>query len=137
MYITNIVKCRPPGNRTPLPLETGTCTELWLEPQLALLRPRVILALGNTPTQYLLQTKLGITRLRGVWHRYEQRDQLYSAYLMPMFHPAYLLRNDTRAPGGPKRLTWQDIQEVRAVLDGKTPEGLGGERVDPGQEALF
>ena len=107
------------------------------EPQLALLRPRVILALGNTPTQYLLQTRLGITRLRGVWHRYEQRDQLYSAFLMPMFHPAYLLRNDTRAPGGPKSLTWKDIQEVRAVLDGKTPEGLGGERVDPEQESLF
>ena len=56
---------------------------------------------------------------------------------MPMFHPAYLLRNDTRAPGGPKSLTWKDIQEVRAVLDGKTPEGLGGERVDPEQESLF
>jgi len=137
VYITNIVKCRPPGNRTPLPLETETCTELWLEPQLALLRPRVILALGNTPTQYLLQTKLGITRLRGVWHHYGQRDQLYSTYLMPMFHPAYLLRNDTRAPGGPKSLTWKDIQEVRAVLDGKMPEGLGGERPDPGQETLF
>ncbi|WP_420597063.1 uracil-DNA glycosylase [Deinococcus sp.] len=137
VYITNIVKCRPPGNRTPEALETETCTSLWLEPQLALLRPKVILSLGNTPTQYLLQTKSGITRLRGVWHRYVQRDSLYDAYLMPMFHPAYLLRNDTRAPGGPKSLTWQDIQEVRAVLDGKTPEGLGGERVDPGQGALF
>jgi uracil-DNA glycosylase len=138
VYVTNIVKCRPPANRTPEPPEIQTCTELWLEPQLALLRPQVIISLGNTPTQYLLQTRQGITKLRGVWHRYEQRERLYDAYLMPMFHPAYLLRNETRAPGGPKSLTWKDIQEVRAVLDGvKVPEGLGGLRPDPGQETLF
>ncbi|MFC4455972.1 uracil-DNA glycosylase [Deinococcus sonorensis] len=123
-YITNIVKCRPPANRTPEPGEIETCTSLWLEPQLQLLRPRAIIALGNTPTQYLLQTRQGITRLRGRWQRYTQRDGLWSAPLMPMFHPAYLLRNDTRAPGGPKSLTWRDIQEVRRVLDGASPQGL-------------
>ncbi len=137
VYATNIVKCRPPANRTPLPPEIATCTALWLKPQLALLRPRVILSLGNTPTQYLLQTRQGITRLRGQWHLYPQRDGLYSAYLMPMFHPAYLLRNDTRAVGGPKSLTWKDIREVRAVLDGKTPAGLS--EMPPGaeQDRLF
>lgn len=137
VYVTNIVKCRPPSNRTPLPLESETCTSLWLEPQLALLRPRVIVSLGNTPTQYLLQIRQGITKLRGVWHSYQQRESLYSAYLMPMFHPAYLLRNDTRAVGGPKSLTWQDIKEVRAVLDGKTPQGLGDLKAEAGQETLF
>lgn len=142
-YFTNIVKCRPPGNRAPEPDETAICTELWLEPQLALLRPRVILSLGNTPTQYLLGTRQGITRTRGQWYPYRHataQGGSYQALLMPMFHPAYLLRNDTRAPGGPKSLTWRDIREVAAVLRGaKEPEGLApavppGE---PGQPRLF
>lgn len=125
-YITNVVKCRPPGNRTPGPDETLACTRLWLEPQLSLLRPRVILTLGNTPTGYLLGTRLGITKTRGTWHPYRHDDGggTYEALLMPMFHPAYLLRNDTRTPGGPKSLTWRDIREAAAVLRGeKEPEG--------------
>ena len=136
VYVTNIVKCRPPANRAPEPLETETCTSLWLEAQLRLLRPAVILALGNTPTQFLLGTRQGITRLRGAWHPYRQRDGLWEALLMPMFHPAYLLRNDTRAPGGPKSLTWRDIQEVRRVLDGGEVQGMG-EASPPGQTGLF
>ncbi|ULH16429.1 uracil-DNA glycosylase [Deinococcus sp. KNUC1210] len=123
VYITNIVKCRPPANRTPESDESQTCTALWLEPQLSLLRPQIILTLGNTPTQYMLGTRQGITRLRGVWHPYRQQDGLWQALLMPMFHPAYLLRNDTRVQGGPKSLTWRDIQEVRHVLDGAAPHG--------------
>lgn len=139
-YITNIVKCRPPGNRNPEPDETATCTALWLEPQLTLLRPQVILSLGNTPTQYLLGTRQGITKLRGTWHPYRQRDGLWRAWLLPMFHPAYLLRNDTRKVGGPKSLTWRDIQEVRAVLDGaKVPQVAMAQEParDPAQETLF
>jgi uracil-DNA glycosylase len=137
-YVTNIVKCRPPGNRNPEADETATCTGLWLEPQLALLRPRVILSLGNTPTQYLLGTKQGITKLRGVWQRYRQQDGLWEALLLPMFHPAYLLRNETRAVGGPKSLTWRDIQEVRRVLDGGVPEGFSDPAAPPdGQGTLF
>jgi len=138
VYITNIVKCRPPANRTPEPDESATCTALWLEPQLALLRPELILTLGNTPTQYMLGTRQGITRLRGTWHEYRQKGGLWDALLMPMFHPAYLLRNDTRAVGGPKSLTWRDIREVRRVLDGAAPdrpEGPGGP--PEGQGSLF
>ncbi len=138
VYITNIVKCRPPANRNPEADETDTCTSLWLEPQLRLLRPELILTLGNTPTQYLLATRLGITKLRGVWHPYRQPEGLWQALLMPMFHPAYLLRNDTRAAGGPKSLTWRDIREVRRVLDGEVPEGMTDPLRPPeGQGTLF
>jgi DNA polymerase len=130
VYVTNIVKCRPPANRTPEPDEQQACRR-WLDPQLALLRPEVIVTLGNTPTQALLGTRQGITRARGTWHRYREPGGAWDALLLPMFHPAYLLRNDTRAPGGPKSLTWADIREVRAVLDGRlvpdlpAPEGSG------------
>ncbi|ADV67874.1 uracil-DNA glycosylase [Deinococcus maricopensis] len=122
-YISNIVKCRPPANRTPEPDEIEVCTRLWLSGQLALLRPRVIVTLGNVPTQYMLGTRTGITRTRGQWYTYAQAERLWTAPLLPMFHPAYLLRNDTRAPGGPKSLTWRDIQAVKAALDGApTPD---------------
>ncbi|GHF92883.1 uracil-DNA glycosylase [Deinococcus piscis] len=119
-YITNIVKCRPPANRAPTPPEIQTCTELWLDRQLALLRPKVIVTMGNTPTRHLLGTAQGITRLRGQWHPYRLPSGAMAA-LMPMFHPAYLLRNDTRVKGGPKSLTWADIQEVAGVLRGERP----------------
>lgn len=128
--ITNAVQCRPPGNRVPHPVEIATCTDLWLHPRLSLLRPRVILSLGNTPTQHLLGTRQGITRLRGTWHEYRHGDgqgSHFQALLMPLFHPAYLLREPTRAHGGPRSLTWRDIQEAAAVLRGeKEPEGRVG-----------
>ncbi len=134
-YITNIVKCRPPANRAPEPDEIETCTDLWLQPQLALLRPKVIVTLGNVPTQHLTGSRLGITRARGQWRRYRQRDGAWEAPLLPMFHPAYLLRNDTRAKGGPKSLTWQDIRAVRAALDGQDP--LAATDADAPQGSLF
>ncbi len=121
-YFTNVIKCRTPADRAPTPTEIAVCAGLWLEPQLALLRPQVILSLGNTATQYLLQSNVGITQLRGQWHQYRQRGGLYQAYLLPVFHPAYLLRQDTRAVGGPKSLTWHDIQAMKAVLQGKIPD---------------
>lgn len=122
VYVTNVVKCRPPGNRTPEPDEIHAC-ERWLIPQLGALRPEVIVTLGNTPTQYFLKQRIGITRARGSWHRYRHPRGGWEAWVMPMFHPAYLLRNDTRAKGGPKSLTWQDIQNVKAVLDGRKALG--------------
>lgn len=128
IYIGNMVKCRPPANRAPEPDEVLACNR-WLEPQLALLRPQVILTLGNTPTRYLLGLQAGITRTRGTWHR--KTFAWGTPLVMPMFHPAYLLRNDTKAVGGPKSLTWRDIKEVVAVLSGKEPEGLA-----PAQDAL-
>ena len=122
-YLTNVVKCRPPGNRTPQPAEVVAC-ERWLVPQLAALRPEVILALGNTAAQHLLNTTQGVTKLRGTWHPYHNAAGGWDAWLVPLFHPAYLLRQDTRAPGGPKSLTWRDIREVKAFLDGQfTPPG--------------
>lgn len=142
-YLTNTVRCRPPGNRTPRPDETETCTALWLDAQLALLRPRVILSLGNTATQHLLKTGRGVASLRGQWFGFTHDDGeggTYEALLMPMFHPAYLLRNAARTPGSPKALTWRDIREVAAVLRGeKEPEELA--QLTPpemdGQPGLF
>lgn len=122
-YLTNVTKCRAPHNRPPLPLETATCTALWLEPQLALLRPRVVLALGNTAAQFLLDTSQGITQLRGQWFSYRHPAWPDPALLMPLLHPAYLLRHPARTPGGPKSLTWRDIREVAAVLRGEKAAG--------------
>ena len=135
-YITNIVKCRPPANRAPTPAEAQTCTELWLDRQLALLRPKVIVTMGNTPTRHLLGTQQGITRLRGQWHPHTLPGSGVTAALMPMFHPAYLLRNDTRVKGGPKSLTWADIQEVAGVLSGERPFPVASTAPE-GQPPLF
>lgn len=136
-YITNIVKCRPPANRAPTPAESDICTELWLDKQLALLRPKVIVTMGNTPTRHLLGTTQGITRLRGQWHPYRLPGSGLEAALMPMFHPAYLLRNDTRAKGGPKSLTWHDIQEVAGVLRGERPWPLSTAQSSADQPLLL
>jgi DNA polymerase len=87
VYICNVVKCRPPGNRDPLPDEIATCRP-YLEAQLDLLDPSVIVSLGNFATKLLLDTKVGITKLRGQEHPY--RD---GAVLIPMLHPAAVLRN--------------------------------------------
>ncbi len=107
VYITNIVKCRPPQNRVPEIEEVLNC-QGWLEAQIALLRPRIIVCLGNTPLKWFIHSTNGITKMRGRWFTWR------GAMLMPMFHPSYLLRNDSREKGGPKALTWQDIQQVWA-----------------------
>ncbi|MFN8509100.1 MAG: uracil-DNA glycosylase [Deinococcaceae bacterium] len=127
VYICNMVKCRPPGNRNPEPQEIAACAQ-WLTPQLELLCPSVVVTLGNIPTQHLLATKQGITRMRGTWH--ERTFAWGHVWMMPMFHPAYLLRNDSRAVGGPKSLTWRDIREVKAVLEGKAVDGVSPSKQD-------
>jgi uracil-DNA glycosylase family 4 len=101
VYVCNIVKCRPPKNRKPEPDEMARCIP-FLDRQLELLRPRVIVALGATAVQGLLGTTEGITRLRGQWKLY--RGQIP---VMPTFHPAYLLRTPQA-----KRDVWKDLQEV-------------------------
>lgn len=106
VYICNVVKHRPPGNRTPLPDEILACRP-FLSRQLELLRPRVILALGAVAAQTLLDTRLSIGKLRGCVHRYNGTP------LVVTYHPAALLRN----PGW-KRPTWDDVQLVRRILDG-------------------
>ena len=110
VFICNVVKCRPPGNRTPSQEEMLMCGD-FLEAQLSLLRPRIVVCLGNTPLKWLLKTTEGITALRGRWFDWR------GIQLFPMFHPSYLLRNDSRAKGSPKDLTWQDVQQLKARLD--------------------
>jgi DNA polymerase len=90
VYIANVVKCRPPGNRDPLPAEIAACSP-WLDRQLELIRPRVVMTLGNFATKLLLQTKDGITRLRGREFPYERAG--HQAVLVPTFHPAAVLRS--------------------------------------------
>jgi DNA polymerase len=105
VYICNVVKHRPPGNRTPLPDEMSAC-QPYLVRQIDLVRPRVILALGTTSAQSLLNTRLALGKLRGAVHRYN------GIPLVATYHPAALLRN----PGW-KRPTWEDVQVVRRLLD--------------------
>lgn len=110
LYITNMVKCRPPENRNPMAKEIESCRE-FLEAQLLLLHPDIVVTLGNVPTQSLLNTKQGITTLRGKWINWR------GIKLLPMYHPSYLLRNESRAPGSPKSLTWQDVKDLKAKIE--------------------
>ncbi len=105
VYICNIVKCRPPGNRNPEPDEIEAC-EPFLIKQLQAIQPQFIVALGNVAVKTLLKTKAGITSLRGTWQTYQ------GIPLMPTFHPAYLLRTP-----GDKKLVWEDIKKVMAEME--------------------
>jgi len=104
VYICNVVKCRPPGNRDPEPAEIAAC-EPFLVRQLQVIQPKVIVALGKFAAQTLLQQQTPISRMRGRWHSYQ------GIPLMPTFHPAYLLRT----PQG-KREVWEDMKQVMARL---------------------
>ncbi len=104
VYIANVIKCRPPENRSPEPDEVESC-EPFLKKQIELIRPQIIVALGKFAVQTLLKSKVPITRLRGIWHDY------HGVKLMPTFHPAYLLRNP-----GDKKLVWEDIKKVLKEL---------------------
>lgn len=115
VYITNIVKFRPPGNRNPRPEEIHASEPLLLE-QIRLIRPQVIATLGNVPTQWFLNGRDGITKVRGQWHAWND------VRVFPLFHPAYLLRNPSREQGGPKWLMWQDMLELKRVLDELGPK---------------
>ena len=114
VYICNIVKCRPPGNRNPTDQETDACWP-YLCRQLAILRPTVIVALGRPATQTLLQTKTPISRLRGEFHDFPPPGLanlgLPTTKLMPTFHPAYLLRSP-----GEKAKAWEDLKQVMQLL---------------------
>lgn len=110
VYICNVVKCRPPGNRNPNPNEIEACKPYLLE-QIRLVDPQVILLTGAVAVKTLLNEKRGITKIRGQWFEWEGR------LCMPIFHPAYLLRNPSREKGKPKWLMWQDMQTIRSKLD--------------------
>ncbi|MEM6255564.1 MAG: uracil-DNA glycosylase [Cyanobacteria bacterium P01_D01_bin.156] len=110
VYICNVVKCRPPGNRTPAAGEVAACVP-YLKEQVRLVDPKIILLTGGTALKGLLGIKQGITKIRGNWMEWEDR------HCMAIFHPAYLLRNPSREKGKPKWLMWQDIQAIRKKLD--------------------
>jgi len=111
IFITNMLKCRPPGNRNPSKNEIELCFP-YLESQIALINPKIIVTLGNIPTKYLLNSQKGITKLRGNWF-----DWIGGIRIFPMFHPSYLLRHEETTPGSPKELTWKDIRELKSKLD--------------------
>jgi DNA polymerase len=112
VYIANIVKCRPPGNRAPEDDEAAACLP-FLHRQIELVNPKVIVLLGAVALKYLLG-KTGITRARGVWMNHR------GVKVMPTFHPAYLLRNPKA-----KKEVWEDLQKVMAVF-GKTRSPISG-----------
>ena len=114
IYICNTLKCRPPDNRNPLPEEKEACWE-YLKAQIDIIHPKIILLCGNVAVQSILGSVGGITKIRGQW--FQGGEIVHGAKLMPIFHPSYLLRNDTREKGGPKWLMWQDIQEIRKEYD--------------------
>ena len=115
-YITNTVKCRPPKNRTPLPTEIETCKP-YLIRQIQLIQPRIIILLGSPSLKTVLEEQLAITKVRGQWYSTPVHYMKAPLYIMPMFHPSYLLRNQSKEKGKPKWLTWQDAKEVKTALD--------------------
>ena len=108
-YICNVVKCRPPKNRRPTHVEIASCRP-WLQQQIELVDPYVIALAGSTAVEAILGIKGGITRLRGQWQHWQGR------LLMPLLHPAYLLRNPSQVDGAPVALTRGDLLEVRQRL---------------------
>jgi DNA polymerase len=110
VYITNIIKCRPPQNRVPEPDEVANCLPYVLS-QIELIQPKVIVALGATALRALLDVHLGITKMRGHWYTFRDIP------IMPTFHPAYLLRNPPA-----KREVWDDMKAVLEKLGRKPPQ---------------
>jgi DNA polymerase len=133
LYIANVIKCRPPGNRKPSRSEIEACRP-WLERQIALVRPQLVLLVGATALEALLGIRGGITKLRGQWLHLEAsqgadqpppspRSPLRwpeqgegGIALMPLLHPSYLLRNPSEAEGSPRWLTRADLVTVRQRL---------------------
>lgn len=111
VYICNTIKCRPPENRDPSTEEKSACRE-YLDAQIEILKPKIILLCGRIALTSMIDTPLGITKVRGKWY-----DGPNGAKMMPIFHPSYLLRNDSREKGSPKWLMWQDIQEIKKTYD--------------------
>jgi len=109
-YITNIVKCRPPNNRKPSAVESEACMP-WLNEQVNLLKPKIIILAGSTAVQSFLGINEPISKIRGQWI---EKDNIK---YMPIFHPSYLLRNPSKNKGKPKWLTWQDLKKVKKELN--------------------
>lgn len=131
VYVANVLKCRPPGNRDPLPGEIDACTP-WLSEQVKLVDPLVLCSLGNFATKFLLRTQIGISRMRG------QRYELEGRVLVPTFHPAAILHSGRSGTAMGQmeddfRLIAKVLEEVRASQPAASAPGA-----DPGtQSALF
>jgi uracil-DNA glycosylase len=110
VYIANVIPWRPPGNRTPTPQETQICLP-FIQRQIELVDPDVLVTLGNPSTQTLLATREGIMRTRGKWFDYDTGSRVIRA--LPTFHPAYLLRSPAY-----KRFSWQDLRAIAKALAG-------------------
>lgn len=106
VYIANVLKSRPPNNRTPLPTEIAQCGP-YLQKQIECVQPKVIVTLGAPATKYILQTTNGITKLRGTWGEYQ------GIRVMPTYHPSYLLRNYTTET---RKQVWSDMQQVQTAI---------------------
>ena len=109
-YVSNIVKCRPPNNRKPSTAEIEACMP-WLNEQVNLLKPKIIILAGSTAVQSFLGINEPISKIRGQWI---EKDNIK---YMPIFHPSYLLRNPSKNKGKPKWLTWQDLKKVKKELN--------------------
>ena len=105
VYISNVVKCRPPENRTPLPNESSTCEDLLLLKEIAIIKPKIICTLGATATKALLGDETKITASRGMFVEWN------GTLVLPTYHPAYLLRNPAE-----KRTVWEDMKKIMAKL---------------------
>lgn len=121
VYIANVLKARPPANRTPLAHEVERCGP-YLLAQLAIVRPKAIVTLGGPATKLLLASELGITRLRGAWANVRlgtAEGAPFDVPVMPTFHPAYLLRNYTPET---RRQVWEDLKKVLEQLGRSIPQ---------------
>ena len=112
VYITNIVKCRPPENRAPLKEETEACYP-YLEAQIRFVNPKILILTGSPACKVVLKNEMPMSKIRGNWTKLEGTD----ISVMPIFHPSYLLRNPSKEKGSPKWLTWQDMIEIKNALD--------------------
>jgi uracil-DNA glycosylase family 4 len=109
-YISNIVKCRPPNNRKPQNEEIESCST-WLDQQINLINPKIIVLAGSTAVESYLNIKEPISKIRGKWIERDGRK------VMPIFHPSYLLRNPSKEKGKPKWLTWRDLKLVKTEME--------------------
>ena len=109
-FISNIVKCRPPNNRKPQNEEIESCST-WLDQQINLINPKIIVLAGSTAVESYLNIKEPISKIRGKWIERDGRK------VMPIFHPSYLLRNPSKEKGKPKWLTWRDLKLVKTELE--------------------
>jgi DNA polymerase len=105
VYISNVVKCRPPNNRTPLPNESDTCKNLILFKEIEIIKPQILCALGATATQGLLGHDTNVSKKRGFFFKFND------CWVLPTYHPAYLLRNPDA-----KKIVWEDMKKILEKL---------------------